>query len=162
MMVNNNFKEFVLENLIKISHPTRPNKILELDELESLCDLFFCFLNFEIEESSLKRIKSNFENDFEKIYQLNKTEISSAIEGLATNLESFLKKIAYLKFDNEALWKGDKIYKGIEKSTLFELIEGKRYKIDSLSEGPNYIDFPSPIVCNSGIGKQYLILLEVN
>lgn len=79
-----------------------------------------------------------------------------AIENLATNFESFLKKIAYLKFNDSNIFFGDEVFLGIEKCTLFNLIEGiipsKKEPLDS-SKSKN---FPSKIVPYTGIEKAIL------
>jgi hypothetical protein len=156
MNINSMFKEFALENLKSLPHPTARNKAVILNDLSSLCDLLIQFINFEVNEDSLQRIRSNFENHFDKIYNLDKKELASAIEGLATNFESFLKKIALIKFDDAVAWNGSDNYKGIKKCTLFELIEGKASKVDPRIDGPEFKDFPLPIVNNSGTSKGIL------
>jgi hypothetical protein len=156
MSINLKFKEFATENLKIIPHPTGKNKSVELNDIISLCDLLFSFLNYELEEPTLKRVKSNFELEFEKVYELDRKELPGAIEGLATNFESFLKKIAFIKFENQVLWKGDGVYKGITKCTLFELIEGKSSKISPNVPGDDFKFFPSPIVNNTGTSKGIL------
>lgn len=155
------FKEFAKENLNSLPHPTNKNKSVDFNDISILCDLLFCVINQEVEELSLKRIKSNFENDFEKIYNLDRKELASSIEGLATNFESFLKKIGLIKFGDGTLWNGDGIYKGIKKCMLYELIEGKASKIDSKSNIEDFKEFPSPLVINSGTSKAILDFVRI-
>ncbi|RYY39400.1 MAG: NACHT domain-containing protein [Chitinophagaceae bacterium] len=153
MNTNELFKEFAEENLKTIPHPTR-NTSFDLPNISSLCDLLYCFLNFECNEPSLQRLKQNFENDFSKIYLLDRLELPSAIEGLAATFESFLRKLAYIKYPSE-LWEGDQNYKGIAKSTLYDLIAGKIQPRDQNSNLPD-LEFPTPLVSNSGVSKAIL------
>ncbi|GAA4334406.1 NACHT domain-containing protein [Flaviaesturariibacter amylovorans] len=153
MNTNDNFKEFAEENLKSIPHPTR-NSGFDLPQVSSLCDLLYCFLNFECDEPSLLRLKQNFESNFCKVYLLDRLELPSAIEGLATTFESFLRKLAYIKYPFE-LWQGNEDYKGIAKCTLYDLIVGKLPPKDPKSNLPD-LDFPAPLVSGSGVSKAIL------
>ena len=122
--VNINFIQYSLENLTNVKVPNSKDKYFEFENLESICELLILFLNFEISETTLKRVLSNFENDFQVIYEFDLKQLASAIESLAANFEPFLKKIAYIKFNNNELWNGIDNQKGIKDCTLYELIEG--------------------------------------
>ena len=157
--VNINFIQYSLENLTNVKVPNSKDKYFELENLESICELLILFLNFEISETTLKRVLSNFENDFQVIYEFDLKQLASAIESLAANFEPFLKKIAYIKFNNNELWNGIDNKKGIKDCTLFELIEGgftipnEKFKI---------IPFPNEIVCKTGPSKAILDFVRSN
>ncbi len=157
------FTQYALENLYSIKVPNSKNKYHEFDNLEILCELLMLFLNFEVNESSLKRIPINFENGFNIIYELDIKELSGSIESLAANFEPFLKKIAYIKFNDLELWQGSNKKKGLKSCTLYELIEGG-FNIESDDINLKYktVQFPGTIVAKSGNSKTILDFVRSN
>lgn len=158
MDIQNAFKLFAEENLKWLPHPTsKKNKHIVIENISELSDLLFFILESEINEDSIARLKENFQNDFEKIYSFNVNEMASAIEGLAATFESFLKKIALLKFEEQKIIEGDRDYKGINKCSLYELIEGFASRKDEGNENiPERREFPTRLVPSSGTEKEIL------
>src|ERR1035437_9996695 len=149
MSINLLFKDYAKENLQQIPHPTQ-NKSFIFNNLNELIDLLFRFLDYEIDEPTLMRVKNNFEINFLKIEEFTVKELPNAIEGLATNFEPFLKKIAYIKYFNTLYWNGNNIYEGINKSTLGDLISGelplkKGIPIETIRE-----KYPEQLITKSG------------
>lgn len=143
MNINLLFKTFAIENLTILQRPGS-KKRFEIADIGSVSDLLFAFINYELEEPTLRGVKETFETNFEKIFYYK--ELGSSIERLATNYESFLKKIAILKFNNSSCWIGDMNYKGINECTLWELLESKASARKGFDDIPAFRDFPTPIV----------------
>jgi hypothetical protein len=152
-----NFIQYAFENLETIKVPNSKEKYYKIENLENVCELLILFLNYEIDDISLKRVLSNFENEFQIIYDLDLKQLSSAIESLAANFEPFLKKLAYIKFNNNDIWQGSINQKGIKDCTLFELIEGG-FSINSSNTDEKFkvIEFPNSIVSKTGQSKSIL------
>jgi hypothetical protein len=150
------FKEFTGENLKVIRHPSQNHEI-SFSDLNQLCDLLFRFINYEVREASLARIKENFVNHFLKIQELNLNEISNAIEGLATNFEPFLKKIALVRFPGNENWNGDLVYCGINKTTLDDLLNS-RFSFKDYRNVNNHTvkEFPDALINYKGISRAIL------
>jgi hypothetical protein len=135
-----------------IKHPSRGKSEIEIKNIELLTNILVSFLEYEVTDPSLARIESNFKSAFKNINDLNKSTLASALEQLATNFESFIKKIAYLKFYNDFpdLWTGTSVYKGINKSTLGDLLMSVVSVKDSENERKS-LQYPSLLVDFKGI-----------
>lgn len=126
--------KFVLRESNPIKHPTRGKSEINITDPSLVSELLENLLNYEIPEPTLSRVKVNFEIAFKNIIELNKAELASSLELLATNFESFIKRIAYLKYNPHypEYWNGDGIYKGITKSSLGELLNSALYPVCKL------------------------------
>jgi hypothetical protein len=143
-------REFAINNLIKLPHPTQ-NREIELKEIGELTELLYRLLSHEVEESNLKRLKNNFEIGFDKVNSFNLIELPLAIETLATTFESFLRKIAYLKYGKTAIWLGDENYEGIKKSSLADLISSELPIKYNAAPGLTRKKYPEPLIDNTKV-----------
>ena len=145
--------KFVLRESNPIKHPTRGKSEINITDPSLVSELLENLLNYEIPEPTLSRVKVNFEIAFKNIIELNKAELASSLELLATNFESFIKRIAYLKYNPHypEYWNGDGIYKGITKSSLGELLNSALYPVDSTDSSISPKPYPSPLLDFKGI-----------
>lgn len=149
MNLINAFRQFAEENLCELPHPSQNKKII-LTEVGELTDLLFLFLEHKTSVPDLQRLKDNFELNFQKVLDLSPEEQPGAIENLATNFESFLRKLAYLRYYNTAWWTGDDTYTGISTSTLADLLAGSLSPRIDTPEGTPRKRYPETLVDATG------------
>ena len=140
------FNVFAKANLKSIKHPSR-NAFIPIDELDEITDLLFSVL----QENTTEEIffhHCKFRQNFLKIKDFQQEEVSTAIQLLATNFETFLRKIAFLKYQDQELPYGNSEFLGIKDIILPDLLKNQTKE---KKENGNYIDFPSHLVSQNGI-----------
>lgn len=136
-----------------VSHPSK-NTSLHLKHFEITIRLLVLLLEKTINEPTLTRVKQKFEEAFEVLIKMDYDTLPSSVELLAANFESFLKKIAFLKYngDHPELWNGDKAYKGISDSTMYEILESSLSPKEN-TESAASKQYPTDLVEKRGFKK---------
>lgn len=135
MDLQKEFLKYALKEQNPIKNPARGKSEVKLKNLELTVKLLISFLTYEVDEPTLLRVKQTFESSFKKIIESNIEDFPSAIELLATNFESFIKKIAFIKYKNDypEFWIGDEVYKGISKSNFGELLKSSLFPKEEIA-----------------------------
>lgn len=114
---------------------------------KALCD----FLAFPVDEPTVDRLESTFWNAVEPLLaeDLAVRSLPDCVERLAATFESFLKKIAFLRYRGDALrWSGDGAnYVGLVNTTLADLVRGL---VGKTKAGVSAADLLAPIIDSRG------------
>lgn len=147
---------------VKVRKPNNPGKSYAVNDLIAniplTVDLLFEIVNCETDQS-LSRFDSDFFYHLEEIVHLTSFDkLPIAIEGLAQKYESFIKKIAYLKYKDKdpRYFYGDKHTKGITGTTLASLCEGILHNTDKgEAEGAIQIELPDKLLDYRGVKRYF-------
>lgn len=154
--LKNGFISYAFKELQKIGKPNNPKQYYEFRNLHDLIPLLFELLALNVEEESLARVESNFYNHLNAVLNLNIEILPNSIEGLATNFEPFMKKIAYLKYKDTKYWQGTETSEGLKKTMLLGLYEGVISNKYNASEQAPKILLESPLVDYTGSKRTLL------
>lgn len=156
--MKDNFKKVILDYLTSeidvITSPSTGNQLVMTDFDDSF-RLLFNLLEYNISYTDLDRIEESFEKNISAIIGGNLNDFPDAIEKLAANYEALLKKIAFLKYRDTAIWNGSTNSKGLKGTMFFDLCYGK-------IDGKPKLDIPEPLVDNTGIKKEILDFVRIN
>jgi hypothetical protein len=150
-------EKFVRHELSQIEKPGNPGQAHRFANSEKLVKTLVDFLAFPVDEPTIQRLESSFWNAVEPLLaeDLPVKALPDCVEKLAATLESFLKKIAFLRYRTDTLrWNGDGAnYVGIINTTLADLIRGFVGKSKAGASAP---DLLAPIVdCRGTKGAIY-------
>jgi hypothetical protein len=112
-------------------------------EHEYLIDSLLAFIKYDVNESLLDGLSNKLMTALNSFSDssVSFSELEDSLEKLATGFESFLKKIAFIKFaelDPKIMY-GDLDYKGFIHTTLGNLMIGKVDKVQRNSSAPNLL-----------------------
>jgi len=144
-------KDFLCKEFSIIHAPNNPSLTHSFNHTEELIECLIDFLKYETNEPLVEGLESKVLNSI-AIFSgtnLKMEDLPRAIENLATAFESFLKKIALIKYsDQTVILYGDGLnYAGYLKTTLGKLLAGKVEKLKR-----NAPDLSAPIVSFSYSG----------
>jgi hypothetical protein len=115
---------------VRVRKPNNPGQSYQVEDLipniPQTVELLYEVVDYNSLES-LNRFKVDFFYHLESIIKVSSFEsLPIAIEGLAQKFESFLKKIAFIKYKDKdpRYFYGDKYTKGINGTSLGKLCEG--------------------------------------
>ena len=150
-------EKFVKHELTQIEKPGNPGQAHRFSNPGRLAKVLVDLLAFPIDEPTLQRLEPAFWNAVEPLLaeDLAVKSLPDCVEKLAATLESFLKKIAYIRYRTDTLrWSGDGTnYVGIVNTTLADLIRGLVGKTRAGETSP---DLLAPIVdCRGTKGAIY-------
>ena len=131
------------------------DKELALPDLEDSFRLLFNLLEHEISYTDLDRIEDSFAKNISSIIDGNLNDFPDAIETLASNYEAFLKKIAYLKYNETYIWEGSSTSNGLKKTMFYSLCKGE-------IDGEHKIAIPEPLVDYTGVKREILDFVRLN
>lgn len=147
---------------VKVRKPNNPGQSYAVEDLitniPKTVELLFEVVNCSSHES-LNRFDIDFFHHLTSIVHLSNFEnIPIAIEGLSQKYESFLKKIAYLKYKDKdpRYFYGDKHTKGINGTGLGRLCEGildntERANLDGIIP----LELPDKLLDYKGINRYF-------
>jgi hypothetical protein len=120
----NDIKDLFRKEIKVIKHPSK-NKSIIIDEndLDACLELLSNILDYHIPDSYFERLSSDFKIHFYKIKNWHEEEMPNAIINLATLFETYLRKIAYIKLNDDELFYGNNDHRGIIKSSLHDLLD---------------------------------------
>ncbi len=122
-----------------IQHPANLHESYTFININELVEVFFAFLRFPCSEPLVERVGSKTLTALSAFANtsLDPSTLPTALEDLATGFESFLKKIATVKYGEDIIkLRGDGVnYVGLLHTPLGELLIGKVGKI-SKSNAP--------------------------
>lgn len=156
--MKDNFKKSIVDYLsseIEVVNSPTSGKQWTLVNLEDSFRLLFNLLEYQISYTDLDRLAESFENNMSLIISGNLNEFPDAIERIASNYESLLKKIAYLKYKDTPVWDGSSASKGLKGTMFFDLCNGN-------IDGRPKLDIPEPLVDNTGVKKEILDFVRIN
>jgi len=140
-------KKFVKHELAQIEKPGNPGQVHHFTDVERLVKALSDFLAFHVDEPTVGRLESAFWNAVEPLLaeDLAVRSLPDCVEKLAATFESFLKKIAFLRYKSDTLrWNGDGVnYIGLVNTTLADLIRGL---VGKTKAGQSTADVSAPIV----------------
>jgi hypothetical protein len=149
-------KELIEKELFEIKKPPKFTTSFSIKSPGLVAELLIQLLNYEVDEDTLKRVGKRFWLDFSKVEKMAFDELSSSIETLAANFESFLKKIAYLKYKGTKYWEGFEHCAGVKETTLYNLLTGKINNKRSAPQEAQLIEIPEPLVDFTSIKRAVL------
>jgi len=118
-------KDYFHKEIRAISHPSKNTELTFDEKNHDVCfELISRILDAPSEETSFARLSHDFKLHFYKIKNWKEDEIPASIGGLSALFEVYLRKIAYIKFKDNDLFYGNSEHNGIQKSTLYDLIDG--------------------------------------
>lgn len=133
-MIEREIIDLLTSQVFSAQNPNNPNDIHTFANIEELVETFIQFLKFPSHEPSLERGGSKVLEAFSIFAApaLDTHKLPSALEDLATGFESYLKKIAVLRYECDTVkLHGDGInYLGLLHTTLGPLLEGKVAKVN--------------------------------
>lgn len=157
-MSKEKLKEYLNIELTNIKTPNS-DVLIVIDNLDFKIDLLFDFLEFKINYNDLDRTGDNFFKHLKSpIIDNDISNIESEIESLATNIEAFLKKIAFLKYSNTFYWEGNNEIKGIKNTMFARLCNGTIEPHRNKKE----IKIPEQLINNTGIEKEIFDFVRDN
>lgn len=140
-------KKFVKHELSQIEKPGNPGQVHRFADPPRLAKALCDFLRFRVDEPTIGRLDSAFWNAVEPLLveDLAVRSLPDCVERLAAAFESFLKKIAFLRYKNDVLrWNGDGVnYVGLVNTTLADLIRGL---VGKTKTGALAVDIAAPII----------------
>ena len=158
--LKSDIQNYIETEITEIGKPVNPSKkqVYKFKSIDISINLLFELLNKsnEVNEPTLQRVADNFFNHTAKIIEFNVKELPSAIEGLATNFEPFLKLIAYIKYKDTEFWEPNGDCAGISKTTLYNLINGKINNKFSVSPDIPLQNIPEPLIEYQGMKRTIL------
>lgn len=120
-----------------IQHPANLHESYTFININELVEVFFAFLRFPCSEPLVERVGSKTLTALSAFAStsLDLSTLPDALEDLATGFESFLKKIATVKYEEDTIkLRGDgENYVGLLHTPLGELLIGKVGKIPKSS-----------------------------
>lgn len=144
-------KKFVKREITQIEKPGNPGQVYRFADPESLVDILLDFLAFPVEELTVQRLEPSFWNALEPVLaeDLPVKSLPDCVERLAATFESFLKKIAFVRYGSDVVrWSGDGVtYVGLVNTMLAELIRGI---VGKTKAGALASDLSAPIVDSRG------------
>ena len=134
--------------LVSVQNPIRPSEVYVFSNLDELIDILLRFLKYDCGEPLVQEVGKKVLRSF-SFFASNAIQIddlSLGLEDLATVFESFLKKIAVVKYqgDTTRLVGDGTNYSGILHTTLGGVLEGKVAKVNKHSRSTP--DLSAPIV----------------
>jgi len=150
-------KKFVKHELSQVEKPGNPGQVHRFTDPERLVKVLSDLLAFPVDEPTIQRLEPSFWNAIEPLLaeDLPVRSLPDCVEKLAATLESFLKKIAFIRYRTDTLrWSGDGAnYVGIVNTTMADLIRGFVGKSKAGESAP---DLLAPIVdCRGTKGAIY-------
>jgi hypothetical protein len=140
-------KSFVKHELAQIEKPGNPGQVHRFADPPRLAKALCDFLTFPVDEPTIGRLDSAFWNAVEPLLaeDLAVRSLPDCVERLAAAFESFLKKIAFLRYKNDPLrWSGDGVnYVGLVNTTLADLVRGL---VGKTKAGELAADLSAPII----------------
>jgi len=144
-------KKFVKREIAQIERPGNPGQMYRFADPEGLVDILLDFLAFPVEELTLQRVEPSFWNALELLLaeDLPVKSLPDCVERLAATFESFLKKIALVRYGTDELrWSGDGVtYVGLVNTMLADLIRGI---VGKTKAGASATDLSAPVVDSRG------------
>ncbi len=160
MITSLQISEFV-QKIGEIYRPDNPGKRYEvrhlLHDIPTCSKLLIKLISSDENDVTLERLDKDFHIHLASIVEMSSLDnLPIAIEGLAQKFEAFLKKIAFLKYGDTELWKGNITSAGINGTSLNNLCEGIIANRFNVTESiPNLI-LPEPLVKYSGVTRSLL------
>jgi hypothetical protein len=159
----NDLKDLFRKEVKLIKHPSQNKSIIiDENELDTCLELLSNILDHHIPDSSFERLSSDFRIHFYKIKNWHEDEMPNAIINLATLFETYVRKIAYIKFGDNELFYGNNDHKGIIKSSLHDLLESSLSNKHDERNKEIRIPFPSKLVPDNSISIAVLNYLREN
>ncbi|TFF34306.1 NACHT domain-containing protein [Mucilaginibacter psychrotolerans] len=122
-----------------------------ISDLTSCVKLLFLFIDSKENDTSLARLKDDFEKNYNILLEGNIEELPMALEGLAQKFESFLKKVGYFRYKGRDEWTGTSTHEGIRNSTFKNLCDGKLVAKRSAPRGTSANNLSERLLDNTGI-----------
>jgi hypothetical protein len=140
--------EFLRREVLSIQNPNNPSDVYRFPHIDELAEVLVAFLEFDCKEPLVAEAGQKVGNALSAFAsgKLDRHTLPSAIEDLSTGFESFLKKIAVMRYAGDDLRiHGDGIkYKGLLNTALGELLEGKVEKVSKRDK--SVTDLCAPLV----------------
>lgn len=144
---------FVESELKEVTKPNSSSDKYKFKNLSSLTKLLFELLDLHVDDPDLQRVGDNFYRHANKVVRFEEDELSNAIEGLATNLEPFLKLIAYLKWGELPIWLPDGYSLGIKNTSFHKLCLGETSMSYKAPEDVTPTKFPESLFSYHGFKR---------
>ncbi len=144
--IKSRIKDYILNEVKVIWNPKNPHKKISFLNLSKKVDLLFWLLDFRIKEPYLDGVAETFYVNANKIIDSEPTFILKSTEQLAINFEKFVKKVGYLKYEDNKYWIGNNVSLGLKETSLqsiFNRILDKRNRKD---QQERTIRLPEPLV----------------
>jgi hypothetical protein len=149
--------ELLRREVSSIQNPKNTSDVYEFPHIDELAEVLVAFLEFDCNEPLVAQVGQKVGNVLSAWAsgKLDNKTLPSAIEDLSTGFESFLKKIAVIRYAGDNLRiHGDGIrYKGLLSTSLGKLLEGKVEKVRDAKVS----DLSAPLVTFSTTYPYHLV-----
>ena len=133
-MMEEKIIELICSQVHSIKNPKNSNDIYVFAHIDELSETFIQFLKFPCSEPSIERIGNKVLEALSifAALSLDTHKLQGALDDLATGFESYLKKIAVLRYEGDTIrLNGDGInYHGLLHTPLGSILEGKVAKVN--------------------------------
>ncbi|MCQ6957726.1 NACHT domain-containing protein [Mucilaginibacter aquariorum] len=123
--LHDNIRRYISVEVSSVSLPNQAKTSYVFTDLNRLLDILLKVFDSPISEPRLKSVGAKFYEHLKIIIEADFNTLPQAVEGLATNLEAYLKLIGFYRYGLTVLWNGDASSKGLKETMFANLTAGK-------------------------------------